>query len=119
MNTVILAIIEIIAMLATAVFLYIGIKSSIDSIKINPNDGEQAKQRADDLYKRSFALIAVGIISYIAVRFTQNCTPMLTQGADMLTVVLQSLWEGIRNIGFLILIPLVVKKTGVGSRNRG
>lgn len=106
----IFAIIELIVMIAAVVLFFLGIKYAVDTIKADGESGSDKPKTAAALYKKSYLFIALAIVCYIITRFFANYYSMTAEGADTISVILQSLWEGVRNTGFLILLPFVLRK---------
>lgn len=103
------AIFEIIAMIAAVVLFFIGISCAVKTLKADGESGHDNTPAAKKLYKNSFIYIGCAIAAYICVRFFANYGEMTAQGADTLSVFLQALWEGVRNTGFLLLLPFAIR----------
>lgn len=107
----ILAIIELLCMAAAVILFFIGVKNAVDTVKLESEHDSASHEKAKVCYRRSFVIIGAAIFAYLITRVFSNYTEMTAGGADFLTVCLQSLWEAVRNTGFLLLLPIVIRKT--------
>lgn len=107
---VILPVAAIVFFFASVVLFFLGLSACIRSMKQSGEDGSGDRQLSQRTFKRSVVLCSVAVLVFIFFCFCSNYIPMTEEGADILTVALQSLWQGIRNTGFLILLPVVLRK---------
>ena len=104
------AVLELLSAAATVVLIFIGTSSAIKTLKADEEEGTESSARAARFYKRSFLFIGLGVLAYACTHFFMSYDTMIADGADTMTVVSQSIWEGIRSVGFLILVPVILRK---------
>ncbi len=117
--SIILAVAQIIASVASLVLLITGLYASIKDIKYinkdNPQD-EEAHSRAS--FKKGMILVGCGVAVYSISRFFGNYPLMAEQGYSIVIILLQSLWEGIRDRGFLMLFPFIIRQWRKTARRK-
>jgi Na+/H+ antiporter NhaD/arsenite permease-like protein len=103
-----MAIGEIAAVVAAVVLFFFGLRTAVRSL-----DAGDAKRTAESdipksALKKSLILLGAAVACYMLSRFFQNQGEMSAAGYGTGTILLQSLWEAVRNTGFILLIPLVL-----------
>lgn len=103
-----MAIGEIAAVVAAVVLFFFGLRTAVRSL-----DAGDAKRTAEsdipkNALKKSLILLGAAVACYMLSRFFQNHGEMSAAGYGTGTILLQSLWEAVRNTGFILLIPLVL-----------
>lgn len=109
--SLILAIAQIIASVVSLVLLVAGLYASIKDIKyINKEDPADEEAHSAASFKKGMILVGCGMAVYSVARFCGNFSLMAEQGYGVAIILLQSLWEGVRDRGFLLLFPFVIRQ---------
>lgn len=115
----ILTIVQIIASVASLVLLIAGLYASIKDIKyINKEDPQDEEAHSRASFKKGMILVGCGVAVYSAARFCGNYPLMAEQGYGIIIILLQSLWEGVRDRGFLLLFPFIIKQWRKTARRK-
>jgi|GEM_PF-1582238 len=110
-STIIIASIQIIASLAAIVFFLLGLYAAIKDIQyINPDDPDDEMAHSKAAFKKGMIFIACGIGVYFISRFCYNLPQMAPQNYGIAVILLQSLWDAVKNTGFLLLFPFIVRQ---------
>lgn len=104
------AVLELVAAAASVVFFFIGTTSAVKTLKADEEDTAESAARAARFYKRSFLFIGLGVLAYGLTHFFMTYDTKVAEGAAFSDVAVQALWEGIRSTGFLILVPVILRK---------
>jgi hypothetical protein len=103
------AIIEIVAMVGSAILFFLGLNVAFKDVK-RPYDGsEKGKAESKAALIKSMKLIGTAVFLYSTSRFSANLLLMVEEGYGILPTVVQSLWEGIRGTGFLLVVPYILQ----------
>ncbi len=106
----IFAIFELIFIVATVVLFFIGTRCAVKTLSAGgDNSQEKSDEQASALYKRSYMFIGLGIACYMFVKFFSYYETMTADGQPFSAIVAQSLWDTVRRVGVLILIPLIIR----------
>ena len=115
----ILSITQIIASVASLVLLVAGLFASIKDIKyINKDDPQDEEAHSRASFKKGLILMGCGVAVYALSRFCGNYSLMAEQGYDIAITLLQSLWEGVRDRGFLLLFPFIIRQWRKTARRK-
>ncbi len=115
----ILTITQIIASVASLVLLIAGLYASIKDIKyINKDDPQDEEAHSKASFKKGLILVGCGVAVYSVSRFCANYSLMAEQGYDIAITMLQSLWEGVRDRGFLMLFPFIIRQWRKTARRK-
>jgi len=102
--TIASAIIEIIAMVGAAILFFLGLDAAFKDLK-KPYGSEKGKAA----FIKSMKLIGTAVFLYSVSRFSANLLPMVAEGYGILPAAIQSLWEGVSQTGFLLIIPYILQ----------
>jgi hypothetical protein len=103
------AIIEIAAMVGSAILFFLGLNVAFKDLK-RPYDGsEEGKAVSKAAFIKSMKLIGTAVFLYSISRFSANLLPMVAEGYGILSAAIQSLWEGVSRTGFLLIVPYVLQ----------
>lgn len=103
------AIIEIAAMAGAAILFFGGLNVAFKDLK-KPYDGsEKGKAESMATFIKSMKLIGTAVFLYSVSRFSANLLPMVAEGYGILPATIQSLWEGISQTGFLLIVPYILQ----------
>ena len=108
-NTVI-AILELISAIGTVVLFFIGTTCAVKTLKADEEGTAEGNAKAAKLYRRSFMLIGLAVLAYGLTNFFMTYDAKTAEGAALSAIAAESLWEGIRSTGFLILVPVILRK---------
>jgi hypothetical protein len=106
------AVIEIVAMIGTAILIFWGLDVAFKDLKNSYKGSEKGKAA----FIKSMKLIGTAVFLYSVSRFSANLLPMVAAGYGILPAVVQSLWEGVSRLGFLLIVPYILQNW---SKNKG
>jgi putative Mn2+ efflux pump MntP len=112
----ILSVIELASVLATVIFIFLGIQKTVKHLK---KDSRETQIPKDILFK-STRLIVIGILFFAVFRFTSNLLNMPDgEEVPLLVNAGSSLLQTAYMIGFTAFIPTVLNRMrSAGARNR-
>jgi len=116
---IILTIVQTIAFIAAHILLIAGLYASIKDIKyINKDDPQDEEAHSRASFKKGMILVGCGVAVYAVSRFCGNYPLMSEQNYGIAIILLQSLWEGVRDRGFLLLFPFIIKQWRKTARRK-
>lgn len=117
--TIVLAVAQIIAGLGSLALLIAGLYASIKDIRyINKENPQDEEAHSAAAFKKGMILVGCGVGLYALSRFCGNYTLMAEQGYGIAITLLQSLWEGVRDRGFLLLFPFIIRQWRKTARRK-
>ena len=116
---VILSIAQIVISLAAIVLLIAGLYASIKDLKyINKDDPQDEENHSKAAFKKGMILVGCGVAVYAVSRFCGNYPLMAEQDFGIAIILLQSLWDGVRDLGFLLLFPFIIRQWRKTARRK-
>lgn len=110
-GTIIISVVQIISLIAAVILFIIGIFAAVKNINYtNPGNPDEEAAAFSRSTKRSIIMIAVGLGVYFISRFCLNLAPMLEEDYGILIIAAQSLLDTVKNFGFLILLPIIIRQ---------
>lgn len=115
----ILTIVQTVAFVAAHILLILGLYASIKDMNyINKDDPQDEEAHTKASFKRGMILVGCGVAVYALSRFCENYFLMSEQNYGIAIIMLQSLWEGVRDRGFLLLFPFIIKQWRKTARRK-
>lgn len=115
----ILAVAQLVISVAGIALLIAGLYASIKDIRyINKEDPEDEEAHSKASFKKGLILTGCGVAVYAVSRFCGNYCPMTEQGFDFFVILLQSLWDGVRSFGFLVVFPFIIRQWRKTARRK-
>lgn len=109
--SIIISVVQIISVLASAVLFMLGIFAAVRNISYtNPSNPDEEAAVFSKSTKKSLILIAVGLGVYFISRLCLNFAPMTEEDYGIFIIAAQSLLDTVKNVGFLILLPIIIRQ---------
>lgn len=107
MDTITLpAMLQLVTVTAALALFAVGLYATIKDLSYN-GDPSEREAYSKAAFRKAMIMIACGIGVFAVSRFVNLCGHPDRPGVG--TMLLQSLWESVRDRGFLLLIPLAVR----------
>lgn len=106
----ILIICEIAAMIASVVLFFLGLYLPVRAMRKGGNDRAAQLSSFNAVYMKSIVFLVCGVVASGLSKTFKNYTLMSSDGYELLGIFLQSLWEAVLSYGFLIIIPIIIKR---------
>ncbi len=113
----ILAILQIVMMIVSVTLFFLGLRKVFRFYYGGKNpetEGyrtpEQAKKDTAEMRKGSLIFLAGGMLAFAGFSFCSLFMPMSIEGYNLFEIILQAVVNAFVNTGFLVLLPLVVRR---------
>lgn len=117
--TLVLAIAQIIAITAALILIVAGLYASIKDIRyINKEDPADEEAHSKAAFKKGMILVGCGVGVFALARLCNNFSLMSEQGYGIGIILLQSIWEAVRDQGFLLLFPFIIRQWRKTARRK-
>lgn len=110
-SSTVLLIAQMVFGIAATVLFIIGIFSAVRNISYtNPGNPDEEEAVFSKSFKKGTIMIAAGLGVHFVSRFCANYAPMSEESYGFFLIAAQSLLDTVKNVGFLILLPLIIRQ---------
>lgn len=109
-STLIISRVQSFSSIGAVMLFIIGIFYALRYINISrPDAPEEEITLFNKSMRTSAILIAVGLVLYWASRVCINLAPLGEEGLGIMSIVIKSLFDMLKDVGYLILLPILLR----------